>query len=300
MSEAIDRSKFIGSSEISSVLGINPYQTPLQLWAIKTKRVEAPDLSDNESVEWGKRLERVVSAKFAEKNNVKLIAYKRRFVHERYPFLSCELDNIIAGTDEIVEIKTANANMFKDWKDADQIPSHYICQVMFALGLSKRKVGHIAVLIGGQKYLEKRIDFDQEFFDDMVNKAVIFWGMVQDNVPPTAMLGDDDVLLALHPKDDEQIQDLQEMNDSIRLLQETKGQIKALKEQQEAIEVKLKEVIGDNLGVKTSEYLVTWKPIRSTYIDKGKMEQDGILQNYQYKTESRRMMVKLNKGGSNG
>ena len=99
----MDRTTFIGSSEIATILGLNPYKTILELWAEKTGAVPPADLTGNEAVEWGCRLERVVSEKFAEKNNVKLIAYKKRFVHPKYPFLSCELDNIIAGTDEMVD-----------------------------------------------------------------------------------------------------------------------------------------------------------------------------------------------------
>ena len=37
----------IGGSEAGAVLGVNKYQTNLDLWELKTGRKEAPDLSDN-------------------------------------------------------------------------------------------------------------------------------------------------------------------------------------------------------------------------------------------------------------
>ena len=56
----MNRIGFIGSSDISVILGLNPFKTMLQLWAEKTGVVKPKDLSDNEAVEWGTRLERVV------------------------------------------------------------------------------------------------------------------------------------------------------------------------------------------------------------------------------------------------
>ena len=47
----------IGGSEAGTVLGLNKYQTNVDLWELKTGRKEAPDLSDNEAVMFGKRAE---------------------------------------------------------------------------------------------------------------------------------------------------------------------------------------------------------------------------------------------------
>ena len=290
----MDRTKFIGASEIAAVMGLSPWQTPLQVWMIKTGKVEPDDLSEVEAVEWGTRLERVVSDKFAEKNGVKLIAYKKRFVHEKYPFLSCELDNIISGTDEIVEIKTANFFAHRDWKDEDDIPIHYVLQVMMQLGLSKRKVGHIAVLIGGQKYLEKRIEFDQALYDTMVESAVKFWDMVQNETPPATMGADNETMVDLYPAEhNDLIEENEDMNDAIALIQESKMHIKELKAQQDEAEAKLKSVIGDNLGILTSKYKTTWKEQVSKRINTQAVKDDGLYDKYARESKSRVLRVKL-------
>ena len=260
-----DRTKFIGASEVSSILGINPFNTPLQVWAVKTKEVEAPDLSDNEAVEWGSRLERVVSEKFAEKHGVKLIARKTRYVHPEHDFLSCELDNIIAGTEELVEIKTVNAWAYKQWENQDEIPDHVVVQVIMQLGLSKRKVGWIGCLVGGQRYLEKRVEFDQEFYDDMVEKCVAFWKMVQEKTPPVAEAADSSFMVELYPNAGADLKEASaDMDSSIALLQEMKGQIKDLIADKSEIEAKIKAVIGENLGLDTPEYIVKWIPVKGS------------------------------------
>lgn len=289
----MDRTKILGASEVSVAIGINPFMSALKLWSIKTGKVEAENLDDVQAVEWGKRLERVVSAKFSDEHGVKLIARKTRYVHPQHEWLSCELDNIIAGTDELVEIKTVNYFSWKEWANPDELPSYVIVQVMMQLGLSKRKTGWVACLCGGQKYIEKKVVFDQEFYDDLVSKCVKFWKMVQDEVPPMAVLGDDDSILALHPKNNEELQSIEEMNSSIALLQETKAHIKELEDQQELLEVKLKEVIGDNLGVKTSKYLATWKAQNTSKVDSEAMKADGVYEKYVRRGTTRVLRIKL-------
>jgi len=255
----IDRTKFLGASEISAVLGINPFSTPLQVWAIKTKEIEAPDLSDNEACEWGSRLERVVSEKFAEKHGVKLIARKTRYVHPEHDFLSCELDNIIAGTEELVEIKTVNAWAWSSWENAEELPDHVVVQVMMQLGLSKRKKGWIACLCGGQKYIEKCIEFDQEMYEGMVEKCAAFWEMVKNKIPPVAESDDNSFMIELFPTAGADLKEAtQDIVDAVGALQLLKSEAIVLDKQKKELEAKIKAVIGDNLGLDTPEYKVTW------------------------------------------
>ena len=267
MQNEIDRTKFIGASEVPAVLGLSPFCTPLQLWAVKTGEVEPDDLSDVEAVEWGTRLERIVSDKFAEKHDVKLIAKKTRYIHPEYSFISCELDNIISGTDELVEIKTVNAFAWKQWENLDELPNHVVLQVMTQLGLSRRSKGWVACLCGGQKYIEKEITFDQELYDTIISRCVEFWKMVQDKTPPIAEANDSSFIVELFPTAGEEIKAAsQEMTDAIAMLQQTKAQIIDLEETKKSIEAKVKQVIGESGGIKTPEYTAKWINVKgSTY-----------------------------------
>lgn len=257
-----ERRKYIGSSDISAVLGWNPWKTPLKLWAEKTGEIDPDDLSDNQAVEWGTRLEDVVAQKFAEKHEVKLMAYKKRYVHKDYPYMSCELDRLIVGTDNLVEVKTCNAWAYKDWEKDDEIPVHYILQVQYALGLSGRKKGYFAVLCGGQKYFEKEIEFDQELFDMMIEKARAFWEEnVLKKIAPMAMSDDNSDMVNFFPenKTDEIISANEEVNDAIAQRQELSMHIGEMIKEKSEIEAKLKQIIGEATGLETDKYRVTWK-----------------------------------------
>lgn len=294
--ELKERQGYIGASEIGALLGIDPFCTPLKLWGLKTGLIEPDDLSDNEAVEWGTRLERIVSQKFSDKHGVKLIAYKKRFYHPNYAFLSCELDNIIAGTDEIVEIKTVNAWAWKKWENPDELPAKVIAQVIVQMGLSKRNKAWVAVLCGGQKYIEKEVIFDHEFYSTIVEKVKTFWKMVEDKTPPMACADDSESLLALYPtnKSDEIIQGIEELNTAIGRRQELSMHIDQMKEEKEEIENKIKAVIGKNIGVKTESYLATWKPQSRRTVDTAALKTDLIYDKYTKESTTRVLLIKRN------
>jgi putative phage-type endonuclease len=288
---------FLGASDAPTVMGLNPWKTRLQLWAEKTGKVEAPDLSDNQAVQWGKRLERICSARFAEKHGVKLMAYKKRFVHPQYDFISCELDNIIVGTEELVEIKTVNARAWKEWADPDVIPGYVIVQVMLQLGLSGRKVGWVFCLCGGSQEVEKRIEFDQELYDNLVAKMVEFWKMVQDETPPEPTAEDSKTLVDIYPRSGEDYQLVESLNTAIARRQELSGQIESMKEELKLVENQIKAVIGEALGIKTSQYVVSWKTQESTRLDTDAVKAAGMYEKFSKTSSTRVLRITNNKTG---
>jgi len=292
-----DRKTFIGGSDAAAAIGISRWVSPLQLWSEKTGRVGAKDLSDIEAVELGVELEDFVAKKFSRKTGMKVRRAPKQYTHPKYNFMKCQVDRLIEGTDELLEVKTCSAWKAKEW-EGEEIPGEYICQVMFNLLVSGRRVGWIACLIGGQKFVYKKIDFDAVLSDKIEKGVLDFWSMVKNDTPPIALGMDSDFIAELYPESDDQIQAIEEMNSSIALLQQTKNDLSNLKKQQDDIEAKLKMVVGDNLGIKTSNYLVTWKAQTSTRIDTKtlKSEQPDVFNKYSYQSSSRVLRIRLNKG----
>jgi len=286
-----DRKKFIGSSDIAAVMGLSRWTTPLQLWAVKTGRLEPDDLSELEYVQLGTELEDFVAQKFQRETNLKVRRTPKRYVHADFPYMVAQVDRIIEGTNELLECKTCSAWKAKEW-EGEEIPQEYILQVMWQLGIAHRSVGHIAVLIGGQAFKYKRMNADLELFDKMVLAAVEFDKMVKNDTPPIAVGEDNYIMVDLHPESDEQIQEVEELNDKIGLLQQLKGNIKTMKEEQDKFEAEIKQTIGDNLGIKTSEYKVTWKSQVTKRVDNQKLKDEGIYEKYLKESETRVLRVK--------
>lgn len=289
-----DRKDFIGGSDIASIMGLSRWKSALHLWAEKTGKVNPPDLSDNEAVELGIELEDFVAKKFEKKTGMKVRRSPHKYIHKDNPVFRCQVDRLIQGTDELLEVKTASAWKVKEW-EGEEIPQEYILQVMWQMGITGRSVGHIAVLIGGQKFVYKCIKFDKELFDEMIKKATIFWACVKNNTPPTAVGMDNDFIVDIYPDSSEQMQLIEEMNDSISFLQEIKMHISELESQKDEIEAKLKQVIGDGLGIRTSKYSVTWKTQSGAKVDTKALKDAKIYDQYTYPTKTRVLRVTLNK-----
>ena len=290
------RKNWIGASEVSVLLNLNPFTTPLKLWSLKTGLIEPDEQTDYQ--EWGHRLEPVVAKKFAEAHDVKLMAYKRRFIHPVMSYFSCELDTIITGTEELCEIKSVNAFQWKAWEKPDELPGYVIAQVTAQMGLSNRKKAWVACLCGGSKYIEKEVPFDAELYKTIEERVKDFWeNYVLKNIPPVAVSDDNSLIVDIYPNSNDAIQSCEEMENDIARRQELAMHISELEGQKDEIEARLKMIIADNAGIKTSSYLVTWKNQNRTALDTEKIKADGLYEKYSKTSSSRVLRVGKNSKG---
>lgn len=291
-----DRKNWIGGSDAASAIGISRWKSPLQLWAEKTGKVEPKDLSEIEAVELGTELEDFVAKKFERKSGLKVRRAPKQYVHKKYDFMRCQVDRLIEGTDELLEVKTCSAWKAREW-EGEEIPGEYIVQVMFQLLITGRRVGWIACLIGGQKFIYKKIDFDKVFAEKIEVGVIDFWKMVKEEIPPMALGIDTGFIAELYPQNNDQIQAVEEMNVSIGLLQQIKNDISEMEKQKDEIEAKLKAVIGENQGIKTSDYTISWKSQESVRVDTKALKENApdIYGKYSYITKSRVLRIRSNK-----
>ena len=303
----LNRNKFIGGSDIAKIMVLSRWGTPLKLWAEKTGKLPVPDLSNVEAVEMGTRLEQFVADLFAVKTGKSVRRSPKYYQHPDYPYMIAHVDRLVTGTDELLECKTCSAFKADEW-EGEEIPQEYILQVMWYLGITGRKIGHIAVLIGGQSFKYKQIEFDAELFATMVEAAKEFWGHVQEDTPPAIMPTDDEtlkdlysehseVMIELYPKDDETAQAAQTLEDKIAYLQEIKAHINNYQDEQKEIETTIKDIIKDNLGIKTPKYVVTWKSQSTTKFDTKSFKEshEDLYKEFALTSSYRVMRIKANK-----
>ena len=257
----------IGGSEIAAVMNMSPYETPLSLWAKKTGKLPEGELSNFEAMEIGSELEEYVARKFTRKTGIKLRVDNRTFRHTKYPYMVGHIDRWVVGEDAVFEAKTASAWLERHW-EGEEIPQHYVLQLMWYLGLVGKKIGHIAVLIGGQKFVYKQIEFDPELFGQMVEMARRFMEehILKDRAP-MAEAGDSETLLQMFPESAANSLLLegdlmQEMN---VLLDDRAGALESqrhLKEELEKTEARIKQMLAEFESAETDKYRVSWKTVR--------------------------------------
>lgn len=146
------------------------------------------------------------------------------------------------------------------------------------------------------------IDFDKELFNLMVEKAVKFWNMVQNKIPPLILPEDDEVLGEIYSEHTDDMIEMLEMNDRVAYLQEIKMHIDELNKEKREIETELKTVIAQKAGLTTDKYKVTWKTQTQTRLDTDRLkeEQPQIIKNYLQEKQFRVLRITKNKETKNG
>lgn len=282
----LDRTGFIGGSDIAAVMGLSRWDSPLRVWAEKTKKIPPKDLSTIEAVEIGTDLEEYVARKFTKRTGFKVRRDTRDFTHPQYPYMRAHIDRWILGEDALLECKTTSAWREKEWRGED-MPREYVLQVTWYLGIVGKSVGYCAVLIGGQKFDWKEIKFDPVLFEKMVAAARDFWeNYVLTNVAPLAGELDDDTIDELFPGSDEGtvLEFTGEAGERLNnLIEERQGGLEAVelaKAEVDALSNQIKQTLGEAAYANTGSYSISHKVQSRTGADVEKLKADGIFDQY--------------------
>ncbi|MED0702852.1 lambda-exonuclease family protein [Aeribacillus composti] len=271
------RTKGIGGSDASVVLGLNKYKTPFELWLEKTGQV-VPQEIQNDAAYFGTLLEDLVAKEFEKRSGKKVRKRNVMFQHPHHEFLIANIDRFVVGEKAILECKTASAFLSKEW-EGDEIPEAYIVQVQHYLGVlgPEYKKGYFAVLIGGQKFIWKEIERDDELIEMIFAAEIDFWkNHVLTGVPP-AMDGSSAAEQYLKERYAEAEQgksiDLKrEYKDKIDEYLSLKETIKELDERVKALENAIKNELKDAETGFVQNYQVSWKSVTSNRVDTKKLK----------------------------
>lgn len=133
------RKNFIGGSDASAVLGMNPYKTNQELWEEKTGLAVPEDISDKPYVKYGHEAEPLLRELFKLDYPEYSVGYEDNnlWLNDQFPWAHASLDGWLMdqnGRQGILEIKTTNIlqSMQKEkWKD--RIPDNYFIQILHYL-----------------------------------------------------------------------------------------------------------------------------------------------------------------------
>lgn len=147
----------LGGSEIGTVLGLSPFDSRFALWHRKAGNIAEVD--ESPEMEWGKRLEPVILAKYREVHpDVDFDVVNGTFRHIDRPWQIANPDLLAA--DRVIDAKFS---MFGDgWGEegTDEVPPHIRCQGLWyadVLGVDRID---LAVLVGGCDYREYVVEHD--------------------------------------------------------------------------------------------------------------------------------------------
>lgn len=193
----------IGGSEISAVVGLNPYMSNVDLWERKTGAVEPEDISDKPYVKYGTQAEPLLRELFKLDFPQYEVFYEENnsFRNSRYPWALASLDGWLRdekGRVGVWECKTTNIlqSMQKE-KWNHQIPTNYFCQVLFYMAVIEADFAILKAQLKtefeGIPYLQTRHYFIERAdvqgdIDYLMEKGAEFWESVKNRKKPALLL----------------------------------------------------------------------------------------------------------------
>ena len=289
------RKQGLGGSDAGTVLGFNKYKSPFELYQEKIGEYETH--VDSEAAYFGNALEDFVAKEFAKRTGKKVRRMNQFLVHPEHEFMNANLDRVVVGEKAILECKTASEYLREAW-EGEEIPASYLCQVHHYLAVTGYEKAYIAVLIGGNKFVWKEIERDEEFIEILIEREKEFWEnhVLTHNPPPIdgsdaasallkKMYPEDDGTAIMLTQDDETILDaLEAINEEIKELESKK------KEYENKIKMKLETASEAH----SPRHKLTFKTVVSNRIDSKRLKEEvpDVYEKFTKPSLSRRLTIK--------
>lgn len=245
------RKSGIGSSEVSTILGLNPFETPYQLWRRKLG-MDAPKV-ENQAMKAGHYLEDAVARFFTDATSahvVKRSAGDWIMRDNERPYLQVSPDRTFWRDGEkhneankgILEIKTTQLSV-----SADDVPTHWFIQLQYQLGVAGYTHGALAWLTRGMDFDWTGVEFDADVFDMLCERVERFW---VDNIlgrkEPELVSAED--VVTKYPREiaGKTLAATEQLVADIERVKAVKAQIKELEAEEDALTDAIKVAMADN------------------------------------------------------
>lgn len=284
----ISRASHIGASEVSTILGVNPYKSAFTLWHERKGLV--PSSGDSIASRVGLALEPLLTEFYEASEGIEVWnpGDYTVYQHPDYPWFTCTPDRVLMNPAgqivRAIELKTIGENVARQLRDGEP-PLGYQVQLQAQMEILGCGFGDLACLIGNRKFEVFHFTRHDRLIEAMLRAVREFWDLLQGDEPPAVdgSVSTAVTLKALHPDDNGETvplsHDTAAHYAAYRRIQE---QIKGLEEQAAAHKNTVIAAIGANtwtegegvrLSYKTQERAASLK-IGEEY--QGMLEKAGI------------------------
>lgn len=199
----------IGGTSASAIVGLNPYQTKLDIYCAIENPKEEKDEATGERVDYGRKLEPLIrsniEANFSHKYKVRNPKGFEMYRRKDKPYMTATLDGTMTSLTDpkekwVIEIKTHDMGDSEDrakW-EGKEIPQHYLIQCLHYLSVLNDYVG--VLFVAKLRYMNfdtdepyketilylkiERKDY-QDTIADLEKAITNFWeNNVMEHVPP--------------------------------------------------------------------------------------------------------------------
>lgn len=252
------RQNTIGASDVAVIMGVNRFKSAYTLYQEKSGAVDG--FSGNIATRVGLALEKLIAQFYCEETGVDPFdaGDYTVFAHPDMPYFGCTPDRLILRKGDtltaLVDCEILKAVELKSMgeyaarKHADEPPLEYEVQTQAQMACLECESADLAVLIGNRSFGVFPQERNDRFIKVMLSAISEFWDRVQNEDPPPVDSSDStyETIKAMHPDDNGRIIQLPEKAVFASIaLDEIKGQIKQLEEQEQAAKVIILDAMGD-------------------------------------------------------
>lgn len=179
----------INSTEISSLFNASPYATKAELFYNKRNGDDLLPFEENDRTRWGKRLQNSIAYGIGEDQGWKVTPFPN-YIRIKESRMGSSFD-FIAETPEGLanfEIKNVDGLAFKNgWIETDfglEAPEHIEVQTQAQMHVGEFKLTYIGALIGGNRVVLLRRDYDPIVGKSLEAACRKFWDDIKNNRAP--------------------------------------------------------------------------------------------------------------------
>ena len=301
------RKQGIGSSDAAAACGLNPYMSMLELWMIKTGRMQN-DLDKQQEqgyspLYWGNQLEPLIAEHYQDKtgNKVRRVNAVLQHAHADLHFMLANLDYAVIASNEvqILECKSVGQWGMKNWQHG--IPLYVIIQVQHQLAVTGKQAAHVCVLMCGHESKLFKVERNEQVISSIIAAEKLFWWHVENDMPPAVDSSESaaKALQQLYPEHDPanmlDYRQLPEIDVLFDELTQYDWQVKQYQSKYDQIKHQIQSLMRDADKAVFSKGSVTWRRSKdSTLLDQKALlkDQPELLEKYpQVRAGSRRFNV---------
>ena len=280
----------ISASEISAVVGLNPWSGPGDVWSDKLGMTEPWD--GNEDTERGNELEEALVRWTGRRLKAPVQPNRETYRSEKDPLALATPDGFLikeeigyqdqemTRTDHkriaTIEVKTPSWRTEKDWIDPAEVqdgcPKYYLVQAQWQAGVLGLDTAYVSGLIDGRLWTY-RLEFSAPLFNALLERAHEFWRYVERKEPPPFQPGQDPGWIGrvYRSQADEQLIDppqekLQDVIHASQTYLDASTQKASAEVAMRAAKGYLCSLVGDHAGLRVPGMRLTWKQDKASVV----------------------------------
>lgn len=253
----------LGSSDISAIVGENPFKTPHDVWLDKRGLVEPSEETD---ATWlGHEMEPIIGKRYTRETGIELTAGPGTVKHAELPWALCTTDWESVIGDRIVECKWVGGRVDHHWTlEADGAPEYVQCQAQWQMGVRGMERADVAVIFGRTaEFRFYKFERDEKMIESLFAIGRRFWErhvLTGEPLPVDHTDSARKMLLAYYGKNKKLLRPATRQAEELFERCQAAADARAEAERLENLaKNQLCELIGDAEGFKGDFGSVTWK-----------------------------------------